>query len=1150
MKENFIYTILFYSLLLYSCEQRNNPPFKLNPYQPNIIPAKAPEVRTIQKPPEVIPVKNGQRKPAGKPKKIRLNANVHPCGSPKSKPAGTPVVCTPGNDMFKLPGIVTAINKPVTAGIPEVVEAKEPDVKDNNPSGISSFKVLQGLKANNIFPMIQDKAGNIWISTWEGGVSKYDGRSFTHYTKAQGLSSDNVWSLLEDRNGNIWIGTIGGGVNKYDGSSFINYTTSEGMSDNDVMSIMQDKKGNLWFGTHRGGVIKFDGKTFVNFTTDQGLVHNHVRSIIQDRSGNIWFGTEGGLSKYDGKSFSNYTTHQGLNSNNIWCIVEDKVGNLWISSWGNGIDRYDGKSFTHYSSAEGLSSDNVWQMLEDKHANLWICTMDQGVIKFDGKAFTYFGVDQGLSNNVVHSILEDKSGNIWIGTDGGGVNRYDGGCFSHLHHSQGLTSGNISCTMEDRNGYIWVGTNGGGLSKYGGNTIEQYTVSQGLSNNNMNCVLEDSHGNLWIGTWGSGVDRYDGKAFTNFSVEQGLSSDGIIYIMEDKRGNLWFGTNNGVTKYDGISFTRFDSAQGLTNGFITCIVEDKAGNIWFSSYGGGMYKYDGISMSAYTTDQGLSSNDIYTLFQDSHDNIWVGTYDGGVNKFDGKFFTHYTTSQGLSNNTVGSIKEDHDGNMWFLTRNGLCRMSNRKLENSEQPDRGNSQIPLFKNYLLSDGFIGVGSDYNTLTVDRNGKIWAGAVDRLSCYNAGRDIPDTTPPNIQVKSISLFNENISWSDIQNNKDTTLILDNGIELKDFYFTKLSRWYHLPENLSLAYDNNYLSFQFVGIETKRTEHVKYQYFLEGFDKQWSSLTTNAEASYNNLPAGKYAFKVRAINSEGYASNEFAYNFSIRPPWWQTFWFRAFAVVILLSLFYTIIRWRLYEKFRVKLELSEQENQLTILKHKTADLEMQALRAQMNPHFIFNSLNSINCFILQNNKVKASEYLVKFSRLIRLILQNSQVALITLENELESLQLYLELEAVRFDHRFEFQISIAKEIDTSVIMVPPLLIQPFVENAIWHGLMNKKFDRHLLIELYYENEEVLCCKITDNGVGRTRSAELQLKSPSPHKSMGLSITEERIKLLQPAIKVDPVINITDLVLSDGTAGGTEVLLRIPVSMHPTQQG
>jgi LytS/YehU family sensor histidine kinase len=234
--------------------------------------------------------------------------------------------------------------------------------------------------------------------------------------------------------------------------------------------------------------------------------------------------------------------------------------------------------------------------------------------------------------------------------------------------------------------------------------------------------------------------------------------------------------------------------------------------------------------------------------------------------------------------------------------------------------------------------------------------------------------------------------------------------------------------------------------------------------------------------------------------------------------------------------------------LELSEQENQLTILKHKTADLEMQALRAQMNPHFIFNSLNSINCFILQNNKVKASEYLVKFSRLIRLILQNSQVALITLENELESLQLYLELEAVRFDHRFEFQISIATEIDTTVIMVPPLLIQPFVENAIWHGLMNKKCDRHLSIELYYENEEVLCCKITDNGIGRGKSSELQLKSPSPHKSMGLSITEERIKLLQPAIKVDPVINITDLVLSDGTAGGTEVLLRIPVNMHSTQ--
>ncbi|MEP7229720.1 MAG: two-component regulator propeller domain-containing protein [Ginsengibacter sp.] len=905
LKGKIIYIILCFSSLLNACEELDRQPGNLNTFAPKVVKATAPEIRVIKIPPEVIHVKNVQSKTAGKPKIVHLNSNVHKAGTPKVISAGKPVICTPGNDSFKLPKVVPASGKTFLTGLPEVFDTKEPFIKDKNPSGISSFKVLQGLKTNNIFPMIQDKAGNIWISTWEAGVSRYDGGSFTHYTTRQGLSNDNVWSMLEDSKGNIWFGTIGGGLNKYDGRSFTHYTTREGMSDNDVISIMEDKKGNLWFGTAQGGVDKYDGKSFIHYTTEQGLIDNNVRSIIQDINGNIWFGSNNGMSKFDGKSFSNYTTDQGLNSNNIWCIAEDKDGNLWISSWGNGIDKYDGKSFMHYSSAEGLSSDNVWKILEDKDGNLWIGTIDKGVNKFDGKSFTYFDIEQGLSNNVIHSILEDKSGNIWIGTDGGGVNKYDGGSFSHYHHTQGLTAGNISCTMEDKNGNIWIGTNEQGLNKYDGNTISQYTVSQGLSSNNFISIKEDTKGNIWFCTWGGGVDKYDGKSFTNYSVAQGLNSDAIYSMIEDTKGNLWFGTSAGLCEFDGKSFTRFDTTQGLTHLIITSIAEDKTGNLWMGTYGGGINKYDGKSIAAYTTKQGLSSNDILSIYADSHDNIWVGTYDNGVNKFDGEYFTQYTTADGLSNNSVGSIREDHSGNMWFLSRNGLCTMQSSKNGNFKRANAGNSQSPLFKNYLLSDGFLGVGSDYNTLTSARDGKIWAGAVDRLTCYNPEKDVPDTIPPNIQLRSISIFNENINWLDLEKNKDTILLLSNGVGLKDFEFSGLSKWYYLPENLKLAYDNNYLTFRFVGITTKRTQHVKYQYSLQGLDKHWSSLTTNPEAIYNVLPPGSYTFKVKAVNSEGYWSGEFAYSFTILSPWWENWWaymvyIPGFAFIIWLFIWY----------------------------------------------------------------------------------------------------------------------------------------------------------------------------------------------------------------------------------------------------------
>ncbi|MEJ7680843.1 MAG: tetratricopeptide repeat protein [Segetibacter sp.] len=259
--------------------------------------------------------------------------------------------------------------------------------------------------------------------------------------------------------------------------------------------------------------------------------------------------------------------------------------------------------------------------------------------------------------------------------------------------------------------------------------------------------------------------------------------------------------------------------------------------------------------------------------------------------------------------------------------------------------------------------------------------------------------------------------------------------------------------------------------------------------------------------------------------------------------------SIIVLLLLTTIIVRnvilKRKNEKLQLENELKEQqiasERIEAELKQQTTELEMQALRAQMNPHFIFNSLNSINRFILQNDKAKASEYLTKFSRLVRLILQNSATSLIPLESELESLRLYLELEAVRFNHHFDYKIIIDEDLDIDILKVPPLIIQPYAENAIWHGLMHKEEKGHLEIDLYL-CDELLCCKITDDGIGRERAAELKSKSASTHKSMGMRITADRIAMLQQKKQINTTIKITDLVLPDGSAGGTKVLLKIPV--------
>jgi tetratricopeptide (TPR) repeat protein len=225
---------------------------------------------------------------------------------------------------------------------------------------------------------------------------------------------------------------------------------------------------------------------------------------------------------------------------------------------------------------------------------------------------------------------------------------------------------------------------------------------------------------------------------------------------------------------------------------------------------------------------------------------------------------------------------------------------------------------------------------------------------------------------------------------------------------------------------------------------------------------------------------------------------------------------------------------------EKLESKRQLAELQQKASEFRMETLRAQMNPHFIFNSLNSINRFILQSDKSQASEYLTKFSRLMRLIMQNSQSALIPLAAEIESLRLYLELEAIRFNHRFEYQIDVDRSIEVDFIKVPPLLIQPFVENAIWHGLMQKREKGQLQVQIYPENGSLLLI-VRDNGIGRRQASIFSGKSSTRHHSMGLKLTAERIDLLQHSKDKKPKVVINDLVNDDGSSGGTEVVVQIP---------
>ena len=914
--------------------------------------------------PKVIEIDTGKllKIPLGKPEVVRTNSNVRRVGTPKVVIAGEPQVSTPGQDSFAMPIPLMAKGHRVAAGIPEVVNAKDAYSKDQNPKNFSCFSKQQGLKNAFIGTLLADSRHNLWISH-AGGVTKYDGTRFTNYSKKEGLSVSTVVSMMEDKNGILWFGTYEGGVNTYDGHLFSQLTEADGLSNNTVLKMLQDKQGNIWIGTLKG-VSMYNGSSFIQYTKNEGLLDNQVNDILEDRHGNIWIATEEGASKFDGTSFSHFTEKEGLSNKIVNCLLEDRSGNIWFGTYGGGMSKYNGQTFTHYTEEEGLLSNFIFCAFEDHIGNLWFGT-DIGLIKYCGappsniqldsefdtvgtsvETFENFTSREGMSNAIVTNILEDYLGNIWIGTYGGGINKYDGNLFTYFTQNEGLAGNEVSSILQDQDGRIWFGSDGG-INLFDGKFMTTLPNTAGLSNTIIKAILKDHRGHYWIATNGNGVFKYipnlleQSGTIIHFREEQGLINDIVLSLCEDQYSNIWIGTISGVCKYDGKSFTYYTEKEGLSNNYTNCILEDRQGSIWFGTYGGGVTKFQPKtadrhgSFTHFNEKGGFSDNIVRCMMEDIDGNIWLGTETSGVTKYvqgrDGHpaSFIHFSEKEGLCNNAVLSILEDSKRNLWFGTRMGLSILTSKKLASLSQKIKSGltkeSDI-FFKNYTYENGFLGVGCTINAIYEDNGGIVWVGGNDRLTaCHPLVTETTfDSIAPNIQLTGVSLYNESIEWSNLEQHQDSALKLGNGVTIKNFAFDSISRWYSVPHNLSLAYSNNYVAFNYVGITMNQPKKVKYQYILEGNDEQWSAVTLRTEAVYGNLAAGTYTFKVKAMNADGFWSDELTYPFSIRPPWWLTWWSYLLYAVLLLTLVYYAQRFQKIRIVRAEQEKSKQKQSI----------------------------------------------------------------------------------------------------------------------------------------------------------------------------------------------------------------------------------
>ncbi|WP_460962573.1 two-component regulator propeller domain-containing protein [Spirosoma litoris] len=993
-----------------------------------------------------------------------------------------------------------------------------------------------GLSHNSILCIWQDSDGFLWLGT-KDGLNKYDGYSFTVYKPdpadpANTLSHNWISGICQDRKGRMWVTTLGGGLHLFDRQTgkTITYRIDPARISlrNAMFSIVEDREGILWIAS-REGLNRFDPETrkFTLFPSPNPE-RPDVYTVKEDRQGRLWIGTNSGLYQLNRRTgvYSRFELSQGTTdtSGAVLLIYPDPTGALWIGTMsGQFYELTEAgklqKIYTYQPKGREINRYYPFGALQmDRAGNLWgTLPGHDGLIHVNVKTGKLTRVlasptqAGGLSSHTIFSLGLSREGILWIGTDNG-LDKYVAQP-KKFHTFQLVANNNIvrlpensiRTICQDHSGVVWFSNDLGELYSFHRETgrYQRYTLGPAsvshVFNDGVTAIFEDRAGQLWVSA-GLYLHRLDRKTglFSAYPCQVRVRC-----IREDASGKLWM-AGRGLACFDPQTqqFTYYyhdpKNPNSLGDESLVAVLPTRDGTIWAASTRRGLsrlYPKTGSFIHYqphYQQALGyLTDKDIRSLYEDRQGQLWVGTNQGGLNRYDARTdsFTAFTTKDGLPNNHIVGIVEDRADNLWLSTNQGVCRF--------------NPKTKVCRNYDESDG-LQSNEFFDACAAGMNGQLVFGGPNGFNIFD-----PSTIQENPLIPPVRI---------------TRVQIQNMTE-------------QLPiETLELPYQENDLSFDFVALNFIMPEKNQYAYQLTGVDKGWVYCGARRFVSYTNLDSGTYTFRVKASNNDGVWNEQGAHlHITIQSPFWQTWWFRGLMFLLTLGLIYMALQYRIRQ-------VKHQEAQKTAFNKQLAAMEMQALRAQMNPHFIFNSLNSINRFIMKNESEKASDYLSKFSKLIRLILHHSSMPVVTLESELESLQLYLTLESLRFDNQFTFSIQIGKEVEPAYTELPPMIIQPYVENAIWHGLMHKEGGGCITINWHVE-KDVLICTIEDNGIGRKKSAELKSKSATRTKSMGMQITSNRLKLSQLLDGRQPTVHIRDLVDPDGEPAGTSVTVRIPIS-------
>ncbi len=958
------------------------------------------------------------------------------------------------------------------------------------------YGLKEGLVQSQVRCLYQDSRGYIWAGTL-GGLSRFDGLGFVNYDRQDGLPGNQVNCFLELNNGDLLVG-MNGALAVVNGQGISSIPLPEKFKEASVNALLNDSRtGQILVGTDEG-LLTLSGNTI-----SDPEFSGHVRAMCTLLNGDVLVTMKEGLYVLSLSGFKPYWEPSAEEDLSFFEATQSPDGFVWVATKGAGLLKlFEGKEVYRYNHQGEMVSSTLTGILQSRKGEFWLCSRF-GFTRTDGLHFKHFDNTNGLPVPDVRDIMEDREGNIWLATYGAGMLRYTGDGFSAFTTKEGLSSNAVMSICQSRDGVIWLSTFDGGLNKMATDTIQPIAGVLSDSNNRIWASAEDNDGVMWFGT-SDGLYSMNQQGTLKQFPSDSLPDRMVLELFRDSQGRIWVGTAKGACYLQEGRAISIDAPKEMETR-VRSIREDRTGALWFGTLKGVFRKSD--NWSFYGKEQGLPDLSVYCLEVDQYNRVWAGTQNGLSHFHNGTFRTTTLDDVGAAN-TLNFLHYSENV-LWIGTNNGLYRMVC-----GQEWDENAIQL---RHFGLEEGLLSLETNLNACYTDHQNRLWFGTTEGVMVID--KSVLQQNPQAV-VPELNLVDLRINL------------------LKQKWTMPCDRAFGLPISPVFGYKQNHLTFYFNGISTGSGKEVVYQYYLEGLDEDWKAQTSSNFATYSNLPYKSFVLHVRSRVADGPWSNEVTYAFSIKPPFWLTWWFILLEIAMVSGIvgYFVLIRRRVVSE--------RQEKEQFQMKSRMLALEQQSLNSSMNRHFIFNALNSIQYYINRQDKLAANRYLSDFAKLIRKNLDNSAENMATLREEIERLGLYLKLEHMRFQDKFEYSVTVDPALEQDKIKVPAMLVQPFLENSIWHGLLPKKEAGRLDVMVKKLPGQIEWI-ITDNGVGIENSLSSKT-STDDHISKGMEITANRIELIKKMTGLEVKLHGPyQLEAKDNNTPGTRVEIILPDNFH-----